>query len=227
MQCYRIMVDEATAPILKRIEKPRLLYFPSFCFHIKEKMDMPEKDYITAADAHSQNHEHLFKEIYKRSLPKIRKYILANSGTDHDVEDIFQDSILIFYNQLTSGKFQEGADFEPYLYRIACNLYINMVKKHNRWHKVPHTELPDESRDSLGQLIEREQRYSFHKLFMELDDRCRELLTLRIVQRLSIKEIVAKMGLSNENVAKTMVYRSKVRLLNLAKSQGMVIDTVL
>lgn len=183
---------------------------------------MAESDIKMTEHIHSQKHNHFFKEIYKKTFPKVRKYILANSGSEQDVEDIFQDAILIFYNQLSSGKFQQEAPTDPYLYRIARNLYINLVKKHSRVYKTQLTEHPDDSQDSLLQMIEKEQKHSFNKLFLLLDDRCRELLTLRIVQNRSMKEIVTKMGFANENVAKTMVYRSKMRLLNLAKRHGML-----
>lgn len=38
--------------------------------------------------------------LYEQPLRKVRTYILRNSGTIEDANDIFQDSVVIFFNSV-------------------------------------------------------------------------------------------------------------------------------
>ena len=185
---------------------------------------MAEKVNKIVEHIRSGKHNEAFREIYKKVLPTIRKYILSNSGTEEDVEDIFQDTMLIFYNQVHAGKFHAGKHVGPYLYKIASNLYINLVKKNNRMRKSTLTDVIEESDDYLNVMIAREKRLYLDKLWEQLGYNNRELLKLRMEENLSIKEISLKMGFSNEDVTKATIYRCKMRFINLVKTHSVYFD---
>ena len=48
--------------------------------------------------------------VYTTCYPDIRKLILSNRGNDHDVEDIFQDGMLIMYQKITEDGETSGDD---------------------------------------------------------------------------------------------------------------------
>lgn len=156
--------------------------------------------------------------IYKLSLPKIRKYILSNNGKEDDVKDIFQDTIVIFYRQVKTGKFRQELDIDGFLYHVARNLYIKYVTRYvNRNLTMEVKEKEDTSEDLLQQLIGEEKRQLIDRLFDDLGSICCELLKLAIFQNLRMKEIAERMGFSNENVAKTKNYKCRQRLAELVK----------
>lgn len=157
--------------------------------------------------------------IYKSSLPKIRRYIVSNNGTEDDVKDIFQDTIVIFYRQIKTGKFNEGADIDGFLFTIARNLYINHVKRYSsRNVKIGVWEEEDSTDDLLQQIIGKEKDLLINKLFSELGKTCNEVLKLSVFNNSSMKEIAQIMGFSNENVAKTKSYKCRQRLSELVKN---------
>ncbi|OED39682.1 hypothetical protein AB832_03880 [Flavobacteriaceae bacterium (ex Bugula neritina AB1)] len=62
--------------------------------------------------------ETILKYFYKKNFKGIRNYILTNSGTDEDTEDVFQDSLIIMYQQLQSGELQINCSVHTYFYSI-------------------------------------------------------------------------------------------------------------
>ncbi len=159
--------------------------------------------------------------IYKISLPKIRKYILSNSGTEDDVKDIFQDTIVIFYRQVKTGKFKRELGIDGFLYHVARNLYIKHVTRYaNKNLKTDVWEDKGASEDLLQNVMSEEKQQLIHRLFEDLGNTCSELLKLVIFQDLSMKDVAARMGFSNENVAKTKNYKCRQRLSKLVKGNN-------
>lgn len=164
-------------------------------------------------------------EIYKKSLPKIRKYILLNNGTEEEVKDVFQDTIVIFYRKVKTGQFREEVDIDAFLFSVARNLYINYVTRHlKRNVKGPIEKETDETEDLLQQIIGREKEVLIQGLFDELGSTCGELLKLGIFHNFSMKEIAQKMGFANEHVAKTKSYKCRQRLSALVKNNHELIN---
>jgi RNA polymerase sigma factor (sigma-70 family) len=179
---------------------------------------MENRDQQIFEDIRAGKDDKALAEIYKRSLPRIRKYILSNSGKEEDVKDIFQDTMVIFYRQVKARKFREDADIDTFLFHVARNLYINYVKRYsNRNLKIQVNEPTDSSADLLQQLIGKEKERYIEKLFSQLGKNCSELLKLRIYNNLSMKEIAIKLEMLNEDVAKAKAYRCRQRLSELVK----------
>lgn len=184
-------------------------------------MGTKDKEILESIEAGRDNEA--LAELYLKSLPKIRKYILSNSGTEEEVKDVFQDTIVIFYRKVKTGLYREGVDIDGFLFSVARNLYINYVQRHlKRNLKESSTGMvereTDESEDLLQQLIDREKEVHTERLFNELGTKCGDLLKLGIFYNFSMKEIAQKMGFANEHVAKTKSYKCRQRLASLVKN---------
>lgn len=167
--------------------------------------------------AKGQDNEAL-STLYRISLPKIRKYILSNSGREEDVKDIFQDTIVIFYRHVKTGKFREDGDIDAFLFHVARNLYITYATRYMKRNvKAEMAEETDTSENIVQQLIREEKQQLIQNLFEDLGSTCSKLLKLVTFQKLSMKEIAEQMGFSNENVAKTKNYKCRQRLAQLIK----------
>jgi RNA polymerase sigma factor (sigma-70 family) len=165
---------------------------------------------------------HLYKEI----LPRIRKMILKNSGTEDDAKDIFQDTVLIFYNQVKLNKYYEDKDIGGFMYTVARNLWINKAKRANKFVQVNDTEIWEGSSeaDALDDLISKEKESAIEQVMSKIGEECKKLLKYSIYEKLSLKEIASKMGYSSEGVAKTYNYRCKQKLVNLVKDNPNIIS---
>jgi RNA polymerase sigma factor (sigma-70 family) len=72
------------------------------------------------------------REIYSRYAGKVRQYILANSGSEDDAADIFQESLIDIYNQAKNKGLQLTCPFEPFLIIVCKRKWLNELKKRGR-----------------------------------------------------------------------------------------------
>lgn len=156
-----------------------------------------------------KNNEAL-KYLYKGPLKKIRKFILMNSGTLDDANDVFQDAVIVLFQYVKNGKYNEAHDLDGFLFKVAKNAWIDISRKKQRTLSSSYIneEIHDEA-DYLNDIISKEQLNMFHQLFNQLEENCRKILSYVIFEKKSMKEISLMMGLKDEKVAKNQHYRCK------------------
>ena len=160
--------------------------------------------------------------LYGEPLRKIRKYILSNNGSRDDANDVFQDAVIILFNQVKKDKYNAELELDGFLFAVAKNLWVDKIRREKRMvnkdfsMEINHTDFNDQLKD----LIVKEKSAAFRKVFEKLDEKCRNILQYVIYDKLSMKEISEKMGYSNENVAKSNHYRCKQYLSKLVKEDG-------
>jgi RNA polymerase sigma-70 factor, ECF subfamily len=72
------------------------------------------------------------------------------TGNAQDAEDVVQESFLRAYRQL--DRFDERASFGTWMYRIATNCSLDLVRVRKRRNQAPVTEQPGESVPELPSL---------------------------------------------------------------------------
>ncbi len=164
--------------------------------------------------------------LYGKPLSKIRKYILNNSGSQDDAYDIFQDTVLILFHKIKTGRYSEQADLEGFLYTVARNLWIDKMRRAKRYqnHLAEIRYYQSDWDDQLKELLDREKSDAFKKVFEQLGENCQKLLQLAVFDKLPMKEISERMGYANENVAKSNHYRCKQYLGKLVKENSILFN---
>ena len=155
--------------------------------------------------------EKALSHLYTHTLKKVKRYILNNSGTIDDVNDIFQDAVIIFFKSVLENKFEANNSVDAFIFTISKNLWINTAR---RKQKLTHVDIDDhqlssDSHNQLDTIISKEKRTAINIAYSKLDEACRKLLGLVAYDKLSMKELKEKMELTSENAAKTMHYRCK------------------
>lgn len=185
--------------------------------HLVEEMNRNTEKEILKAIRSGDNHlalEYLYKDI----LPRVKKMILRNNGSEEEARDIFQDTVLVFYQQVKLNKFDETKEVGGFMYAVARNLWISRVKKANRRVAFYDTEaLADACPDALDDLINDEKAQAINSVMDRIGEECKRLLKYTLHDRLSLREVAVKMGYSSNEVAKTYNYRCKQKLVNLVK----------
>ena len=136
-----------------------------------------DQRYITAL---LQNDVAIVREIYSKYAGKIKHYIIANSGSEDDAADIFQEALIDIYNQAKNKQLQLTCPFEPFLLLICKRKWLNSLKKRGR---EPVTKELDDV--SIGedvfalaeQMKQNDTRMQvFLQCFEKLGDACKEIL---------------------------------------------------
>jgi len=160
-----------------------------------------------------QQDEKILNWLYDNYLQFVRKYVLNNSGSADDVSDVFQDSIIILYNQITEGNLNLTTDLKGYFYGIARNVWSGQLRKKQR---TTGLEIDIVEEEEIGEsdhlILERVVRKAFQKLKPEEQ----EVLRL-FTEGYSYEEITIRMNLKNEVNARRKKHLCKEALLEMMK----------
>jgi RNA polymerase sigma factor (sigma-70 family) len=186
-----------------------------------------EKEKVIIESIRSGANNIALEYLYDISLKKVRQYILKNNGSKDDANDIFQDAVIVLFNQIRLNKFNEAYSIDAFIYSVARNLWIDKVRRDKKFTKY---DSPDDyaviasDTNHLDALIQKEKSAAMKTVFNLLDEKCRNILTYVIYEKRSMKEIKELMGYSSEDVAKTNHYRCKQYLTKLVKSNPSLVD---
>ncbi|MFN6945727.1 MAG: sigma-70 family RNA polymerase sigma factor, partial [Cytophagaceae bacterium] len=71
---------------------------------------MKDKSKLVIQSIRSGKNSDALNYLYKDPLRKIRKFILNNSGTLDDADDVFQDAVVVLFHYVKTGKYKEDFD---------------------------------------------------------------------------------------------------------------------
>jgi RNA polymerase sigma factor (sigma-70 family) len=162
----------------------------------------------------------VLKELYSVVLPKVKRFILGNNGSNDDAKDIFQEAVLLFYKQVKLGKFNDTYEISGYIFTIGKNLWIDQARKNKNRHfsQVDDLSLVEYNNTPIDMIMNTERSNLLSKALDYLGEHCKTLLTYSVYDHISMKEIAEKMNYASENAAKTANYKCKQRLIQILKN---------
>lgn len=164
--------------------------------------------------------------IYENYHAMIKRLVMHNSGTSEEADDIFQETLVIFYRNIQDDKFQGKSSIKTYLYVVARNLWYQKIRKSRKVNFVDIEVLPDNSHPT-DKLIEQEEQPFLHRklkhMLTEISSSCRELLTDFYYAEMTLDTIRDKYKLASKQVAKTKKYRCLKKLIE--KFHGKTVES--
>ena len=161
-----------------------------------------------------------FEVLLKRHKDQVYAKIRFMVKDESLANDLFQDTFLKVINTLKAGKYNEEGKFLPWMMRIAHNLVIDHFRKSKKMPAVRSNDDYDvfatikHSDGNAEENIVKEQITSdLRKLIRELPQEQKEVLMMRLIFKMSFKEI-AKM---NDISINTALGRMRYALINLRK----------
>lgn len=147
--------------------------------------------------------EEAFSFLYQTSQHAARRHVLKNKGNEQDVDDIFHDALLAFYKLARQNKLKADLNVGAYLFTICRNMWSKKLKA-----RFPETELkPTHLHSQVAEIkihtdLKEDQVLLLDEVLKKMDSDCLTLIRYFYYDKLRIKEIVEKMNISNEQVAK-------------------------
>ena len=153
--------------------------------------------------------------LYDNYFSAVKNHVLRNSGSQEDVSDVFQDSIIVLYKQITEENLNLTTDLKGYFFGIARNIWSAHLRKNQRNTEL-EIDIPDEDPDDNGDpLLERVVSRAFQKLKPD-----QQLVLSLFSDGHSYEEIAVKLNLKNEMYARRKKYLCKEALLDLVKKDS-------
>jgi len=151
--------------------------------------------------------------LYDNYLETVRYHVLKNSGSESDIPDVFQESIITLYRQVTADGFSLTTDLKGYFFGIARNVWKVQLRKKMRNTGIEGDFPDNEEGDDPNLVLETIVSRAFRKLSND----AQKILTL-FSEGLSYPEIASLMNFKSESYARRKKYMSKEALMELIKS---------
>jgi RNA polymerase sigma factor (sigma-70 family) len=160
-----------------------------------------------------QQDEKILNWLYDNYLQFVRKYVLNNSGSADDVPDVFQDSIIILYNQIIDNKLDLTSDLKGYFYGIARNVWSAQLRNRQRTTGLDIDIIEEEDVGETSQeILERVVTRAFEKLPID-----QQKVIKMVSEGNSYETIAKKLDLVSEGNARKKKYMIKEALLDLMR----------
>lgn len=128
------------------------------------------------------NDREIINEIYRLYADKVKRYVLANSGTIADAADIFQETLIDLYQQAKYKNLQLTCPFEPFLILVCKRKWLNHLKKKsnrmvtNQEENVLYNIGEDTFKEAEMVEKNRAEMDIYLKALDEMDEKCRTLI---------------------------------------------------
>ena len=145
--------------------------------------------------------------------------MLNNNGDSQDGEDIFQDGLIVLFNQARKPDFELRCTIKTYLYSVCRNLWLKKLRKSSRvvelTESIKQFITIDESQ--LKTLEVTEEKEIVANYLNQLSNGCQEILKYFYFDKKKMSEIASLMGLANEQGAKNKKSMCMKKLKSLMK----------
>ncbi|AXT58011.1 sigma-70 family RNA polymerase sigma factor [Aquimarina sp. AD1] len=122
----------------------------------------------------------VLKSFYKKNLPAVRKIILKYQGTTEDVEDVFQEAMILVYHKLRTGDLELHQSIHAYFIGVCKNIWKNQSRKKRMLeYSEPIVQKAEDNDVSLyDKITNRDQEEVFYRHITKLTDSSRLVLGL-------------------------------------------------
>lgn len=167
------------------------------------------------------NKQDVLTVLYEEYYPILERYVCSRNGLSDDAKDIFQESIIIFYQKVITNKITYPQyKVSSFILGVAQKLWINKVRKnkvierHQDYVKLHNEEGEVTHFDNL--LTDNRKKVT-EQVISSLGKKCHAILKLVLYNNLTLKEIAQELGYSSEDSVKTSHYRCRQKLIEKYK----------
>ena len=157
----------------------------------------------------------ILEYLYDTYFEMVRDYLRKNSGSDDDVYDVMQESVIILYKQAREKEFTLTTDLKGYFFGIVRNRWHEQLRKNPRFSDLPEDPPAEDDNEENKLTLER----IVSRSFMLLKEDCQMIINL-FMEGYNYEEIARKMGLKNDVYARRKKYLCKEALMDIIKSDN-------
>ena len=168
--------------------------------------------------------------VYSEFKPLITSILLQRyHASQAEIDDVFQEAILELYLSITRRKFKQEYSIKSFLVTVSKRRWFDKFDHDQVRQRHAEEEQNDPPRMALPDrgLISEEKQRLFGTLLAKLKQNCRDLLGYRWFQGYRMEEIMTKMGLSSNQMARNHHVKCKNHLKQLIEANPEIKNLVL
>lgn len=185
---------------------------PNKAFMSRSKVQFTEDQFI---DGLRTGNNEVLSALYKKYYNIVLKFIVNNSGTQEAAQDIYQETIIVLYENVQKPGFELNCQLQTYIFSIAKRLWLKQLKKSSKtflFKEDGENELVDVSEEIAEHLNKEVELDKLTQSLTELGEPCATLIKDFYVHKLSMDDIAEKFGYTNADNAKNQKYKCLQRL---------------
>ena len=157
----------------------------------------------------------ILRYLYKKYYPMALSIVYQNNGTEEEAIDVFQDSIISFYESIRNDVFRGDSSINTYLYSTIRNQWLTKLKRNKRTINLEGDSLEFQNFTEEKQISQEEFKSKITYLLNQIGESCKNILINYYYENCSMKEIMQIMGFSTEKSAKSQKYKCMQKLIDL------------
>ncbi len=168
--------------------------------------------------------EEIIAKMYKKYRGEFLLWIKNKyQCTDEEALDAYQESMLVFYNNIKKGKLKKfTSSIKTYLFAIGRNVVLYNRRKFQREQSditdIEVGKIADSESAQINLQVSDNQKILIDTL-NEMTNTCKSLILLYYTHNLPFKEIAKKLGYKSETVARMQKMRCMKKMKVLVKGR--------
>jgi RNA polymerase sigma factor (sigma-70 family) len=169
------------------------------------------------------------KAIYRSYFDSLSWYVMNNSGSRQDSEDVFQEVVLSFIDLVQKDKFRGESTVKTFLFSLNRHTWLNELKRRGR--SLAREEKYERGQDRVEldtshHIADREGKAEVVRLVGELGESCQKILLLFYYENLSMREILEATEYENEQVVRNKKYKCLKQLEQMVNANPALKQTL-
>jgi len=152
----------------------------------------------------------------------VRNYVAKNNGVVEDAEDLLQDALVVFWQNVRKPGFELTSKISTYIMAVCKNLWLKQLGKNSRMMgeemitPQAHSETPNPGQNMDLQKI--------HAALDELGDTCKNILTMFYFDGYDMETIAKTLQFNNSDTVKAKKYQCFKKLEEIVKRRYKISD---
>lgn len=171
-------------------------------------------------DKLKQNDLKTLDKVYLTYKEEFFLFARTLNANEEDIADIYQETIISLYENTQSGKLEKlTSSLKSYIFAIGK---FKLYKQLNKTKKIYHQENIihiSEEMQVFETEVKEEQRLALKKSWLQLGQKCQDILELFYYKGMNLDEIKEIMQYSSKDVLKSQKHRCVTQLKKLVKEQ--------
>ena len=160
----------------------------------------------------------LLSALYRKYYTIVLKLVVSNSGSSEEAADVYQETVIVLYENVQKPNFELNCQLQTYIYSVAKRIWLKQLKKNGQTYLMKEEGeemLADVSNDVDFHLKKENDFERIAQSLIALGEPCGTLIKDFYVHRKSMEEIADKFGYTNSDNAKNQKYKCLQRLKRL------------
>lgn len=185
---------------------------PNTAFMSRTKVQFTDNEFI---DGLRTGNNEILTALYKKYYNIVLKLIVNNSGNEESARDIYQETVIVLYENVQKSGFELNCQLQTYIYSVAKRLWLKQLKRNGKTFLLKdndENEVVDVS-DDFNEYLEKESDIEkMNQSLLSLGEPCVTLIKDFYIHKLSMDDIAEKFGYTNADNAKNQKYKCLQRL---------------